>query len=344
MRGTRVSRFRLIAVVVGLVVVAVSAAASAAAPAPTAYTAAQWKQVIAKAKQEGSVTIYSSQLPSHLAELATAFKAKYGIDVTVNRQTDGVLVTQVNAEKSTGKLNVDLWVQNSKPYVFGALKNAWATDARGPNFFTKAFDRTKYAKPGKAFQPGAAILGFAWNTNVYPKGLTRFQDLLNADLKGRVGILQPTSPAGYDYYLWMKATYGADFPTKLAPQKGKIFISGAPMLQSLTAGEIAASAFVPATAIDLSLQGAPISFKPFGWNTPFFAIVMKGSPHPNAAQLLADFMVSRQGQAVINKRYNAILPKIPNAFNNPFRVTKLNDFTPQKIASYKAEWESIFLR
>ena len=35
---------------------------------------------------------------------------------------------------------VDLWVNNSKPYVLGALKNGWVADAVGPHFFAKAFD------------------------------------------------------------------------------------------------------------------------------------------------------------------------------------------------------------
>jgi len=330
-----------------MAVTAVFAAGAAASQAtrdaqPKPASKAAWAKTVAAAKREGSVTIYSTQIPGSLQAFATAFKAKYGIDVTVNRQPDPILLTQVNAEMSSGKHLVDLWVNNSKPYVLGALKNGWVADAVGPHFFAKAFDRSKYVKPGKAFQPGAAALGIAWNTTLVPQGLTKFDDLLNPSLSGRLGVLQPTSPAGYDYYLWMKATYGSNMPAKLAAQKPKPYISAAPMANALAAGEISASAFISATILDLKAQGAPIGFKLISWNTPYFAMIMKSAPHPAAAQLLADFMVSPEGQAAIDKNAIAALPNVPETTHIPFRNQKLSDFTPQKISAMQDEWNKTF--
>jgi DNA-binding transcriptional regulator LsrR (DeoR family) len=60
--------------------------------------------IVAKAKREGSVTIYSAQAPTNLADLDSKFKAKYGISVTVNRQIDRStdLVSQMTAEEGVG--------------------------------------------------------------------------------------------------------------------------------------------------------------------------------------------------------------------------------------------------
>jgi iron(III) transport system substrate-binding protein len=336
-KGLKLAVFAAIACV-GAIAIAASSAAPTAQPA----SKAAWAKLVAKAKSEGTVTIYSTQIPGSLTAFAAAFKAKYGIDVTVNRQADPILLTQVNAEMATNKHLVDLWVNNSKPYVLGALKNGWVADAVGPDFFAKNFDRSKYAKPGKAFQPGAAALGIGWNTSLYPQGLSKFQDLTNPALQGKLAVLQPTSPAGYDYYLWMKSTYGADMPAKLAAQKPKTYISAAPMANALASGEIAASAFISATILDLKAQGAPIGFKLIGWNTPYFAMIMKSAPHPAAAQVLADYMVSPEGQAVINKNAIAALPKIPDTTHLPFRSTKLSDFTPQRITAMQDEWNKTF--
>lgn len=337
---------RTVAAVAIAAVFATTAATSLAKapPQPRPASKAAWAKMVAAAKHEGTVTLYSTQIPSSLTTFAAAFKAKYGIDVTINRQADPVLLTQVNAEMATNKHLTDVWVVSSKPYVLGAIKNGWVAGAVGPDFFAKGFDRTKYAKPGKAFIPGAAALGFGWNTSLLPQGLSKFQDLLTSSLQGKLAVLQPTSPAGYDYYLWMKSTYGADMPAKLAAQKPKTYISAAPMANALGAGEIAASAFLSATILDLKAQGAPIDFKPFAWNSAYFGMIMKSAPHPAAAQLLADFMVSRAGQAAINGNAISVLPNVPGTLHVPIRNQKLSDFTPQKIAAMQDEWNKTFTK
>src|SRR4051812_13268323 len=97
---------RLLPVAVALLVVAaVASAASAARTASTAgtpkpATAAAWNKLVAQAKAEGKVVIYSVQNPAGLQDLANAFKAKYGISVTVNRNVDSVLQSQIGAEES----------------------------------------------------------------------------------------------------------------------------------------------------------------------------------------------------------------------------------------------------
>ena len=60
------------------------------------------------------------------------FKAKYGIDVKVNRQVDSVMVQQITAEQGSGKPVADLWVQASKNYTLGAVKNKWVSPRDRP--------------------------------------------------------------------------------------------------------------------------------------------------------------------------------------------------------------------
>jgi iron(III) transport system substrate-binding protein len=88
----------LAALVAVLASTATAAHSSATAKGPQPASAAAWKKIIAKAKQEGSVTVYSVQSPTGLQDLANAFKQKYGISVTVNRNVDSVLFSQINAE------------------------------------------------------------------------------------------------------------------------------------------------------------------------------------------------------------------------------------------------------
>jgi iron(III) transport system substrate-binding protein len=321
-----------------------SQAQSTATPKPASAKA--WKALVAKAKQEGSVTLYSSQDPTTLATFAAKFKERYGITVTWSRQIDSVLAAQVTAEEGTGNAKADMWVIASRPYVLGALRNGWAVDAIGPDLFNKRYDRAKFAKPGKAFAVGAAVQGIAWNTKLFSGRLRDYPDLLNPALAGgKIGVIQPTGPSLVDFYQMLDAHYGKDYVPKLAAQKPKIYLSTLPQLQAVASGELTAAALVGAAAIDLKAQGAPIEFvlpTKGAWNAPWFAMVLKQAPHPAAAQLLANYMVTPEGQQAVNRRYGSVLKNIPDTFYVPLRAQKLSDLTSAKITAYQQYWSGLF--
>lgn len=332
--------------VAALAVLAVAASGASGASSAGPASKTQWARIVAKAKKEGSVTIYSAQAPTNLQAMAAKFKEKYGINVTVNRQIDSVMLSQINTEIGSNKVVADVWVQASKNYVLGALKNRWALDAVGPHLYAKAYDRTKFAKPGKAFIVGTAVLAMAWNTQAYPKGLKDIPDLLDPALKGKIGIPQPTSASFVDWYLWVEETYGKNFLPRLAAQNPKIYLSSLPILQAITSGEIAASPFVPGQAVDLKKQGAPVEFKLANkgnnWNAPFWGLILKKAPHPNAAQLLADFLVTKDGQQTSQHLSGAVIRGVPEAFYVRARNQRLANLTPKKIADFQARWNSLF--
>jgi iron(III) transport system substrate-binding protein len=345
------ARVRLVAPVavllVGIVAASAATAAGSKAPAPTPYTTAQWKSVVAKAKQEGSVTIYSSEHPVYLQDLANKFKERYGISVTVNRNVDTVLVTQVTAEEGTGNAKADFWVSASKPQVLGALKNGWVVDAKGPSLFMKRYDRSRFAKPGKAVAVGTAVLAIGWNTKAVPQGIKDYPGFLNQALAGgKIGVPDPkAAPAFIDFYLWLQENYGPNYLPRLAALKPKIYVSTLPMQQAMTSGEIAATILTPATTRDLKAQGAPVDFAipPGGaWNAVWYGMVLKQAPHPNAAQLLADYFVTPEGQALVHKSYGSVLKGVPGTFYVPFRDQKLSNFTPAKVKAFNENWDRLF--
>jgi iron(III) transport system substrate-binding protein len=322
-------------------------ASTATSPFPAAAPSkAAWNQIIAKAKQEGSVTIYSAQAPTTLADLAAKFKDTYGISVTVNRQVDSVMVQQITAEQGSGKPVADLWVQASKNYTLGAVKNKWVTPPIGPDFYAKGYDRTTLLGPGPTAIVAAAVLGMAWNTSLYPQGIKDIPDFLDPNLTGKIGMPQPTSPSFIDWYLWLEDTYGKNILQRLAAQKPKIYLSSLTMMQAVISGEITASPFVPPLALDQKKAGAPIDFKLANggktWNAPFWGIILKNAPHPNAAQLLADFMVTTTGQAAVQHLSGAVIDGAPDTFYVAPRVPNLANFTPAKIAAFQANWKALF--
>ena len=342
-------RGAVIGALVAALVAAIAGTASASprhtsATAPKPATAAQWKALIAKAKQEGSVTIYTVSNPTSYANMAAAFKAKYGITVTVNRNVDNAILAQINAEESTGKAVADIWVATAKPYIYGALNHGWVADAVGPSFFSKQFDR-KTLMFGKAWISGEAVLGEAWNSQAYKGSISGIPDFTSSAFSGKIGVPDPrVSTSFMDWYLWAEGKYGKSILQKLAAQNPKIYTSTLPMTQAVASGEIIGAPCAAGTALTLKAAGAPIEFKvlPDNWNAPYFGMILKQAPHPAAAQLLANYMESPEGQATVSATAGAIYPNIPNTFYAKPRVQHLNDFTPAKVAAFNAQWVSLF--
>jgi len=323
--------------------------ASAAPPAgPKKLTAAQWNAIVAKAKQEGSVTIYTIGAPTGYAAMAAKFKQIYGITVNVNRQVDNTLVAQINAEESTGKAVADIWVATAKPFILGALEHKWLVDAVGPNFFAKRYDRTKMLI-GKAWIMGSSLLGIGWNTQAVPGGVTDMTDFLKPEFKGKLGIPDPRiAPTNVDWYHWAEETYGSSFLTKLAAQDPKVYGSSLTAMQAVASGEIIGATQAAGSAfVSLKAAGAPVAYalpnKGKAWNAANIGMILKQAPHPNAAQVLANFLLSPTGQALAQQGLGALYPNIPGTYYSPPRVARANDLSAAKVAEFIAEWTKLFL-
>jgi iron(III) transport system substrate-binding protein len=330
-------------------------AASAAGGDTTAASAAAagaYDELIAAAQDEGKITVYSSQGLDQLNALADAFKAKYdGIDVEVVRGTDGDLIPRIDTELQTGNGGSDLVV------VAAAV---WAeTTAAAGNFLEPAspqltgegeYDAALYVHDDNRFEVGAAVLTFGWNTELYPAGLTDYPDMLDPELSGgKIGVVDPASgPAIVDFYLFLEETYGADFVDDLAAQEPRIYPSSLPMGEALQSGEIFAGTFVaPVQLVPAKASGAPVDFgiAPEGaWGARYYAGIPKTSPHPNAAQLFADFMVTAEGQELVQGASGSVLPDIPGTLITVDKVRVLDPVgqQPENLAAYTERWNGLF--
>jgi iron(III) transport system substrate-binding protein len=324
---------------------------AAAGGATTAASSASLDALVAAAKKEGKVTIYSSQALDGLNKLAADFKAAYpGVDAEVVRGIDGDLAPKVEAEHQTGNGIADLYVSASLSWVQSkADAGDWFVPVAAPNLLGQGeYDAKQYVHPGNYFEVGAALLTFGWNTELVPKGIKDYPDLLDPSLKGKIGVPEPTSPSIVDFYLWLNETYGADYMQKLAAQQPRIYPSSLPITEALGSGEIAATPFTgPALVIPAKAKGAPVEFaiSPEGaWGARYFGMVLKTAPHPNAAQLLANFMVTTQGQADVMANAGTVLPNVPGGLltNDKVRKQDLAALTPDKVSAFQQEWNSLY--
>jgi iron(III) transport system substrate-binding protein len=304
-----------------------------------------WNDVVAAAEKEGKVTIYSGQGTEQLEDLAARFEKKYPkIDAEVVRAVETDLAPKVEAEARTGKGIADIFVMTDRAWL--DANKATFVAPRGPAFDDAAYNRAEHQFDGNYFLVDATILTFAWNTERFAGKLQDYSGLLNPALAdGKIGIVPADGAARVDFYQYLAENYGEDFLKKLAAQRPRVYPSALPMAQALSSGEIAAATMVE-PQIDEKKAGAPVEWglaQP-AWGARFHGALLKSAPHPNAAQLLADFMITPEGQAAIARKAASVLPDIPGTVDETKNVRQPDpaNLTPDKIRDYQAQWNELF--
>ncbi|MDT9592803.1 extracellular solute-binding protein [Nocardioides zeae] len=310
-----------------------------------------WDDVVAAANDEGEVLLYSSQNPTRLDALEAAFEAAYpDIDMKYVRGTDAEMNPKVEVENQTGRGAADVHMVTDAAWITTASESGTYSvdDLRGPSFEAEAFNRDENVLADSFFLTSAAVFAMGWNTNEVPDGFEEPQDMLSDEYAGKLGIVNPQGIAAYvDFFQFYEENFGPDFLEQLAELEPRIYPSALGIAQALTSGEIAAAPGVQPLVAEVE-SGAPVDWKlpEPAWGTPWYSHVLSSAPHPNAAQVLADFMVSPEGQAALNTGYASVLGDGDGAVADASDI-ELPDpdaLTPEQVQAYQQEWESLFLR
>ena len=304
--------------------------------------------VVAAANEEGKVMLYSSQKPANLDALKVAFHAEYPqIELEYVRGTDPDINPRVETEHKIGKGTADVHMLTDSAWIQNAAKSGtYSAELVGPALEAPEFDPAASVLDNRFFLTSAAVFALGWNTDAVPNGLKTPQDILNPAYRGKIGIVNPVGIASYvDMYRHFANTYGEDYWNKLAELQPRIYPSALGVAQALTSGEIVVSPSVQPLVTEVN-SGAPVDWvlpqQP--WGTPWYSHVLNTAPHPNAAQVLANFLVTVAGQTALNDGYAAALPNIPGAVARAQDIALPNpeDLTPEKVEQYSQQWQKLF--
>lgn len=309
---------------------------------------------MAAAEDEGEVTIYSTHAPDNLELLKKAFEKKYpDIELTYVRGTDADILPKVEVENETGRGAADVHMTTDAGWIDRSLEADYSVDVVGPSFDEEAYDRAASVMEDKWFLTSATIFGMAWNTDKYPQGLKTPEDALAPELNGKIGVSNPAGiPTYVDMYRRIDVDFGENYVERLAEAKPRVYQSAVAIGQAIASGEIWASPVVGTTVLTEKDAGAPIGFgvpeKPFG--VPWYSHVLASAPHTNAAQVLADFLVTPEGQAAISADYIPVLPDVEgtgipgtDVLAQEVDLPDPDTLDQESVNAYQAEWEDLFL-
>ncbi len=253
------------------------------------------------AKKEGQVVFYASMEAPSAQRIVAAFEKKYPfIKVDPTRIGSERMATRLAAEAQGRKVRADVVHQSAFDF-YGVLQKGLFDSYFSPE--RAAFPAEYRDDKGLWMMPAATLNVIAYNKKmVAPADAPKsFWDLTEPKWKGQLMMDDNESKwmAGMiQYYGEAKAM---DLLRKLATQDMQ-FRTGHSLLQTLlAAGERAIVVVAFANGVDrLKKESAPIE-----WIAPepvigltFGTAVVKDAPHPNAARLLSDFLLSREGQEI----------------------------------------------
>ena len=289
-------RFSVMVVVVFLGVVA----SGVAAGADPKYEAA---------KKEGKVVWYVSMLDVDTAEqVGKAFEAKYpGVRVDVVRATAGVIYQRVLQESQTGVYPNDVFSSTEEGH-YVALKGKGLLEQYVPVEANKIIQRFQGIDPENYYQVASVgLILITHNSGKVPpsEAPKTWKEFLDPKWKGKIGIGHPAF-SGYvaTWVLALTKLYGWQYFEALATQNPQIGRSINDTVTMLNAGERVVAAGPDLTTLKSKNKGNPVELVyPEDGAVLMTApsAIMKRAPHPNAAKLFMDFMMSVEYSQVLAK-------------------------------------------
>lgn len=303
--------------------------------------------LIDRAKREGALTLYTSLAPTESTPLADAFEKRYGVKVQLWRAQSAEVVQRVINEAKGRRFTVDVVETNgpememiAREKLLGELHSAHVTDLPAnaiPAHRTWFPDRMNYFVVGyntakvKRSEIPATYEGFT-----DPKWKGRIA--LEASDSEWMATLIKTSPGGK----------GADLVRKIAALQPSLRKGHVLLASLVAAGDVPVGlAMYNSNVETLKRKGAPIDYVPV---QPVVARpqgigVARNAPHPNAAALFAEFVLSPDGQKLFESMGRVpASTRIKSEFNNfPFvvidPVTVLDE-----AAKWDTQWNDLFVR
>ena len=265
-------------------------------------TASDQDKTIERAKKEGALVVYTSMTVDQMQKILDAFKARYPfIQTTMFRAVGERLLTKIMTEAQTGKYDFDV-VQSAESQAYFLKKKNLLQKYISPE--TKNIQKPFFDPEG--YWTAVYIMPnvIAYNTRMLKRNEVPKTDeeLLNPKWKGKIGM-DHTKP---EWFAWklkqMGEERGLTYMRKLGAQEFQLYAGLSVITNLLVAGEfpLVLNTYLH-NVEEVKRKGAPVDwlvqdpvftkFQPLG--------IGSKAPHPNAAKLFSDFVLSEEGQKII---------------------------------------------
>jgi len=300
------------------------------------------EKIVAAAKKEGTLTIYTTFAEKDQPTLIKPFESKYGVKVVVWRAGTDKVLQRTLIEASAKKYDVDL-IHFGSPEMEALSREKILQAVNSPVH--------KDLQPGSvpAHREWAATLLSVWvqvyNTNLIKKSdLPRsYRDLLDPKWKGKLGI----EAKNQDWFASVVDVMGGGekgltFFRDLVAQNGISARTGHTLLNNMViAGEVPLALtvynYMPEQA---KKKGAPIDWfalEPAVARSNAIGIARR-APHPNAGLLFYEYMLGEGQRYLVDMDYVPANRKAPS----PLKNVRILQTDPIRTLDETEKWTKLF--
>lgn len=252
---------------------------------------------LAAAKKEGKVVWYTSTPIETAQKIVKLFEAETGIKVEMFRSGGSAIVRRFMQEQQAGRLAADV-MTTSDPAATASLARSGTFVAFKPRNFDKVIEEGRDKDGYFVAQRLNLMTIYARSDKVAAADLPKtWSDLPKAQYKGKLIMTDPSFTALQLMVVGMiSKTTGWGFYEKLRANDIMIVQGNQQVSDNIKRGErlIAVGALDSYAADERRAGHAIVTILPSDGTfvIPAPTAIIKGSPNPNAAKLLAEFMIS----------------------------------------------------
>jgi len=287
----------------------------------------EWNTIIEGAKKEGKVVVAGSPDPVMRNEIIPKFKERYGISIEFIAGRSSEISARIKTERGSGIYSVDVYLSGPDTTATTLYGEKMIDPLKPLLIMPEVADGTKwklgkiwFADPEERFAvrgfSSVATLLFINTDQVKPEEMRSAKDLLNPKWRGKISTEDPTTTgSGANSAARFYHDLGEDFVRKLYIEQKTVrtrerrqmsdwLARGTqPICLSCREDDVRPLIKEGFKILELfELADMPGSIN----GSPWMLTLANRAPNPNAAQLFANWILSKEGLGIYARGYGSV--------------------------------------
>lgn len=288
--------------------------------APSAAAQDEWNKIVEAARKEGKVVVGGPPTAVLRQKFHPAFEQKFGIELELISAPGPQNAGRAASEYKAGVRYFDVLHGGSgtlEPLMYESMLAAFSEylvlpDVKDPRQWWGGHlweDNVKSNRFIYSFSADYSVPPFYNAERLKPGEVASYDELLNPKWKGKIGLFEPRIPsAGQGLWGFLMKIKGKEFLQKLADQNLFISRDGKQLADGLAKGTLVIALGLSQRFVDpyhkagLPLQPLNSLKEGLSGSNGFGTVaVMKNTPHPNAAKVYVNWLLSKEGQELFSR-------------------------------------------
>ena len=290
------------------------------APVLAQSRGSDWERVLDAARKEGRVAVSIPTSAELRKEFESGFKKAFpGIELDLNVARGSSNINKIAEEQNAGVQSIDVHMGGTTSIITGLLAANFLEPVL-PFMLLPEVKDPKYWWAGHLWADNAKKFVYSFTaymtetvwyntTLIKPEELNSWDSLLDPKWKGKIAILDPRSPgSGESNWAFLLKIKGEQFLARLAAQEMLVGRNlrqlGEAVARGKSAISIGVSFYTYQPFIKAGLPVRSISNIKEGYYAGSGSgnlALLKNQPHPNAAKVFANWLLSKEGQTAVTK-------------------------------------------